>query len=58
MKPSTFQITTIQSSTSEEEDVKYLTFDITKRTTKSPGETSKYAQTIAPWTKGPYGKFL
>lgn len=55
MKSSTFQITATQSSASEEEDVKYLTFDITERATKSPGETTKYAQTIVPMTKGPYG---
>uniref|UniRef100_A0A8W8KM51 POU domain protein n=1 Tax=Magallana gigas TaxID=29159 RepID=A0A8W8KM51_MAGGI len=36
---------------SEEEDVKYLTFDITERTTKSPGGTTKHSQTITPITK-------
>lgn len=43
---------------SEEEDVKYLTFDITERTTKSPGGTKKHSQTITPITKGLYGIFF
>lgn len=58
--PTYYQTTTLPTTNlqdSEEEDVKYLTFDIAGRATKSPGETTKHAHTIAPITKGPYGKF-
>lgn len=56
--PTHYQTTTLLTTNvqdSQEEDVKYLTFGITERTSKSPGETSEHPQTITPITKGPYG---